>query len=888
MSKEELEQLTEYEDVEFLSNNNEIETNRMGQLRFKSVNHYKRVKEAKVQSDGQMAIYANCALEYFGYRCALSGENFVVFDNPIERESDTKITTNLSAEHVVALATGGNDIIPNIVPSVLQYNIQKSNHYLLDWWPKAKDINGNSIYSPEKLLKLVNYMLKSMEIRKKLGIKKYPEEYREKLLEPNEIDDFLNEDNIAKKLKSETITATIESEDGKTILASIPTKDMEIPSLVKQKELKITEIMFLIDAIEVLEREEKFPKEIIEKLYTMLKGVENEIPFEIELRKNILAVLQGIDIENNRYTIGNSLLINSDILEYARENKDASQKAVSAYIETKISELEKLFDEEEIKLIIENKPELLYDISKRYSMQKAKAYFSKESFKEIIKQELPANNGVRTYEFVEALITIEKSGIDLKTIKGNTKLYELINNSGIKEKRKQELLEELSAINPTLVKEEKGKFIYGIGKRLSVAKEINNRQEFNQYIKEAIENGELDEESLEIAEISSTVKMEELIDLLIVLKEYGIDLKNIHNSGTKLQDLIDGNKIDKNRKNSLMETIKTINPDLLKKDDNGDLIYDIGIRVSTAKSKESIEEFSNKVEEAIIKGKLSKEDGWICQQIEQGVSTQQLVETLVILKKVGIDLKQIERRTRLEELLSTSEIDEEKRKHLLENLEKINPNLLEKKEDILVYNIGDKLTKVKNRHKEDFTQYIESAIKEGQFTEEDKSLLLDIKKSNPVTIEQFVQALIELKKVGIDLKELKRNFTLDEIIATSQLDEVKIEGLLENLERINPQFIKKQNGSFYYDIGERLSKAKGRNKEEFIQSLEKAISDRQINLSDEEIKKLIPIDVYDKIKSIIQKQKDELYRTYETREKFAQMKKKIENRVHREDRSLNE
>lgn len=865
MSKEELEQVTEYE----------------------SVNHYKRAKEAKVQSDGEMAIYTNCALEYFGYRCALSGEKFIVFDNPVERESDTRVTTNLSAEHVVALATGGNDIIPNIVPSVLQYNVQKSNHYLLDWWPKAKDVNGNSIYSSEKLLKLVNYMLKSMEIRKNLGIKKYPEEYRKKLLEPNEIDEFLNEDNIAKKLKSETITTTIESEDGKTILAPIPTKDMEIPSLVKQKDIKVTETMFLIDAIEVLEREEKIPKGIIEKLYTMLKSVENEIPFEIELRKNILVVLQEMGIENNRYTIGNSLLINSDILEYVRENEDASQKAVSAYIETKISELERTFDEDEIKLIIENKPELLYDESKRYSIQKAKGYFSKESFQEIIKQELPDNNGVKTYEFVEALIAIEKSGIDLKTIKGNTKLYELINDSGINDEKKEELLEELSAINPTLVKKENGKFTYGIGKRLSVAKEINSRQELNKYIKEAIENGELDEESLEITEISSTVKMEELIDLLILLKEYGIDLKNIH-TGTRLQDLINDNKIDEDRKNALIETIKTINPDLLKKDENDDLIYDIGIRVSTAKSKDSIEDFANKIEEAIIKGGLSEEDRWIYQQIEQGVSTQQFVKALVTLKEVEIDLKQIERRTRLEELLSTSEIDEEKRKQLLENLEKINPNLVEKKEDILVYNIGDKLTKAKSRHKEQFTQYIESAIKDGQLTEEDKSLLLNIRKSTPVTIEQFVQAVIELKKVGIDLKVLKRNFTLDEIISTSQLDEEKIENLLENLERINPQFVKEQNGSFCYDIGERLSKAKGRNKEEFIQCLEEAIREGQINLSDEEIEKLTPIDIHEKIKSIIQNQKDELYKTYETREKFAQMEKKIGDKGHEEDRSMNE
>ena len=50
-------------------------------------------------------------------------------------------------------------IIPNIVPTVLQYNVQKNGYYILDWWPKAKDINGQSIYSSEKLLKIVIYIM---------------------------------------------------------------------------------------------------------------------------------------------------------------------------------------------------------------------------------------------------------------------------------------------------------------------------------------------------------------------------------------------------------------------------------------------------------------------------------------------------------------------------------------------------------------------------------------------------------------------------------------------------------------------------------------------------------------------------------------------------------
>jgi len=330
MSKEELEKLTEYEDEyyeedyieepEELRDNDKVEQDSKGQVKFKSVNHSKRAGANKVESDGEIATYANYALEYFGYRCALSGEKFVVFDNPVERKKNNKITNNLSAEHILALTTGGNDIIPNLVPTVLQYNIQKNGYYILDWWPKAKDINGNSIYSSERLLKLVNYMLKSLQARKDLGIKKNPREYRKRLLTPNEIDEFLMQEEIAEKLLSATITATTEVEDEKSILTQIPKQEGAIPSLEKQKdkETKITEVMFLTDALGVLGKEEKIPQEIIDKLKNMYKEVEGEIPFEVEIRSYLLESLEQIGVKDNRYTVANDWLRNTDILEKAR------------------------------------------------------------------------------------------------------------------------------------------------------------------------------------------------------------------------------------------------------------------------------------------------------------------------------------------------------------------------------------------------------------------------------------------------------------------------------------------------------------------------------------------------------------------------------------------
>ena len=371
MAKEKLEDEIEYKEyAEYLEDKTEkdkTEKDKSGQVKFKSVNHSERALANGVVTDGEISTYANYALEYFGHRCALSGERLVVFDMLIKRGENQKITTNLSAEHIVALTLGGNDIIPNVVPSVLQYNIQKNGYYILDWWTKARDIEGKPIYNEERLLKLVNYMLKSLQIRKELGIKERPREYRKRLLTPNEIDKFLMQEEIAKELLSDTITATTELEDGKNILKQIPQQEGEIPSLAKQKakETKITEAMFLTDALEVLEKEEKIPQEITEKLQNMYKEVEGEIPFEIEVRKNILSVLEQMGIENNKYTVANDLLISTIILENIKlfHTPIEIEGYINKYLISHMDRLKTILNKEQIIKVISNRPDILYDVN---------------------------------------------------------------------------------------------------------------------------------------------------------------------------------------------------------------------------------------------------------------------------------------------------------------------------------------------------------------------------------------------------------------------------------------------------------------------------------------------------------------------------------------------
>ena len=56
---------------------------RNGQVEFTSVNHSERANKFGRASDGDITEYANIALEYFGHRCALSGERFVSFDEKV-------------------------------------------------------------------------------------------------------------------------------------------------------------------------------------------------------------------------------------------------------------------------------------------------------------------------------------------------------------------------------------------------------------------------------------------------------------------------------------------------------------------------------------------------------------------------------------------------------------------------------------------------------------------------------------------------------------------------------------------------------------------------------------------------------------------------------------
>lgn len=805
MAKEELEDIIEYEDYEAdyieepeeLSDNDKVVQNSKGQVKFKSVNHSKRAEANEVETDVEIATYANYALEYFNYRCALSGEKFVIFDEPIQRGKNNKLITNLSAEHILALTTGGNDIIPNIVPSVYQYNIQKNGYYILDWWTKAKDINGNSIYSPEKLLKLVNYMLKSLQARKELGIKKQPREYRKRLLTPNEIDEFLMQEEIARELLSDTITATTEVEDGKKILTQIPQKEGEIPSLSKQKdkEIKVTEAMFLTDALGVLQKEEKIPQEVVIKLYNMFKEVEGEIPFEIEVRKTILDVLEQMGIENNKYTVANDLLLNSGLLEQARDiEKDEILNLIEEYLKNQEEKLREILSEEQTKIAISNMPKVLYDEMVVNRIEFWKKY-RKTNLNELIK------SNTKTDEFVDILIILKKSGINLSGIASRSTLNSII--EGLQKNEQKRLLEEIQSLG--LNNKE-----YPIGRILYDLKKDKNINKFKECI-ESINSNEINLTSDELIKltVNTFISTDDIIEVIRILKDHDINLA--------IQKIDTINSIIQNKsqeeQNLIIRQLQKINYSI-----NGE--WNFSSRLQAQKNNHAIE-FKESIiklkEEFIIKGKNFTEEEINRLVNKSTITLDEIVDIIRTLKEHSINID-IQGKDTIQDLINIKPKEEQER--IVEELKRINP-IIERN-----LNFGRRFQDAKSRNKE----YILEKLKNNGIllTEYEYKKIALSQSDYCVSVEQIIEIMKILNKNNIPIKISKRT-SIGQLIESKPEEEQQ--RIIEELKMIQFSIDKNWNwGRKLYDV-----------KRKFPLELKKGIETLKlegIEFSEYELKKL--------------------------------------------------
>lgn len=79
-------------------------------------------------------------MEFFGYRCAYSGESF---------EGD------LHKDHVIPFSKGGADDFTNLIPCKARYNISKGNKEMESWYRKQEFFNEERLERIKEYLEMV-------------------------------------------------------------------------------------------------------------------------------------------------------------------------------------------------------------------------------------------------------------------------------------------------------------------------------------------------------------------------------------------------------------------------------------------------------------------------------------------------------------------------------------------------------------------------------------------------------------------------------------------------------------------------------------------------------------------------------------------------------------
>ena len=335
------------------------------ELKYTYVSYEEKANQYGRRTDGESSRFLNVALEYFNNRCALSGEKFSVFEVKASGRNNS-----LSAEHMVPIAGGGDDIVPNLLPTVLHYNLQKVNYYPIDYWKNAKDINGNNIFNPYRLLKCINYMTKAStpEAREYVKNRKF-KKYRNVIMTPNEIDKFL--ENKADELESDTLTTIEIKSNGKFALAPLPKLDYKYLKQMQIDDNRSNDrdmiISFLYDAINEIKEYKEIAdvevddkngdkKSIVELLDENLLSIRDNIEAELQLRKDIMSVLVELDIKNV-YSVAN-VIQNSNFFE-GNNSEENRNKLIAAIIAVKNTIKDIGFDDAQTNELLSVRPEVI-------------------------------------------------------------------------------------------------------------------------------------------------------------------------------------------------------------------------------------------------------------------------------------------------------------------------------------------------------------------------------------------------------------------------------------------------------------------------------------------------------------------------------------------------
>lgn len=382
---------------------------------------------------------ASIAYEYFRGKCAYSGIEII----------NEEGVNNFSLEHIIPIMSGGHSMAFNCIPVCKKYNSSKSGYHLLDWWQQQSDGKGNSIYNPYRLLKLVNYIMKSLN-----AVDRTVEEKESIVLTKNSIDIYLDksEDEIYKNIVPELNYKT----NYKNITPIKSTNNLDMKTVEESYTIYenigstvINPAIFLAQSIDVL-KDEELDKDIILKLEEMYNNIGNisrdgKVIFsrkdkEINTQKKIISWLKQNNIENIYGIAGymNSNIIND--IEYPTEFLDNRKAEVLKIIGAEESNLNTLLNKVPnllVDLDLENQISILshrFDIGTEIKDGK-----SSEMYKYIIKKPELILSKVNVQKFLRLIEKVDidkrmmKKGIDISTMTENiTTILDVVKKADLK------------------------------------------------------------------------------------------------------------------------------------------------------------------------------------------------------------------------------------------------------------------------------------------------------------------------------------------------------------------------------------------------------------------------------------------------------------------------
>ena len=181
-----------------------------------------------------------------------------------------------------------------------------------------------------------------------------------------------------------------------------------------------------------------------------------------------------------------------------------------------------ILNEEQLKTVISNMPTILYD-KKEINKIKLWITYRNESFEDLISRDYTA-----TDTMVDALIVLKANGIDLSKIVQSGKIEDLIKEKDEEEQNK--IINELQEMSEEITRD------WPIGERL-----ITQKQKNMGILKEEIEKPGIPltaEEQQKILEKMKGITTREFVQVLVVLKNNGVDLSKIKFDKSAIENLI--------------------------------------------------------------------------------------------------------------------------------------------------------------------------------------------------------------------------------------------------------------------------------------------------------------------------------------------------------------